>query len=990
VVGLKKSVDAAKEAEVSQAKLKAQLHASGISYRAHAKDIDAVIQKHSRLAGVDDEDLQDAFTGLVRTTGSVSKSMHDMGLVTDIARGKHIDVTKAAELLGKVHNGNVAVLKRYGIAIDPITKAQDKLKESNKKATAEQIAAAKATDKTATSQKAMAELQKRFGGQAEAYGKTAAGASDRFHVALENVEEKLGKGLLPILAKVTGGVATFLQGIDSGKGVGGRFATAMSTGFNRVKTTVQTVIAAVRGYLTRHREDIQNVIEAFKRVASFAKTTWQETLLPIVRRTVAAIKPIVQGVADLIRGIVRTISGLLSGNWSKAWSGAKEAVSGAWKLIKTAVSTGAQNLWEIVKDLGPKLIKLLLKGLANLGKALATGIFEGIKAAAAAVPGLAAGALKGLGHAITGAIQKGLGKLNPFGDGLGSPGGDGMGMLFPSLGGFSGGLDGANAFMGPFASLGSSMGLHLTAGRNHHSTMTTSGNVSYHSSGDAIDEAGPFPAMHRYAQALYSRFGGRLRELISPWPELGIKDGHPFRYDAAIQAQHSGSNAHVHVAYAPSGDGLGNLRNGPRPAMSRSAVAALAESVGLPGITFADIARGESGYDPDNVGHDPGGSTGLGLWQITTKFNDDIISKYGGVQAMFDPRRNALAARDIWRRQGRKAWVGTQYVTGWDLHYKGPLSGGSSRGRAGSTVSTGPRTITYTATVPGGPGAGTANSGTLTAGPGAGSGYSKGPAMYGPAAAGRTDAGRLEQIGLGLAQNQGKKTKTAQLLFEEAVIKRRRLDAVKKALKGRLTKKARTALTEEATTLIGELRDISTAMYELTGGKAGLSPGGNIAGSKAELAERAANDPKAEAPDLPTAGDFVDAAIAEAALTPDTADDIAAASGAVGYWEAQLAAAQANGDPRLRTAAASGLKSARDNLAALRDAINANTDALNGVRADLEAQRADQAEASLKVSQSQYGVLAQAVWDAANQFGGARIGLGLSGLNAPAGAMSRA
>jgi hypothetical protein len=87
--------------------------------------------------------------------------------------------------------------------------------------------------------------------------------------------------------------------------------------------------------------------------------------------------------------------------------------------------------------------------------------------------------------------------------------------------------------------------------------------------------------------------------------------------------------------------------------------------------------------------------------------------------------------------------------------------GGGSRGGAGSTVSTGPRTITYTATVPGGPGAGAANSGTLTAGPGAGSGYSKGPAMFGPAAAGRTDAGRLEQIGLGLAQNEGKKTKTA-------------------------------------------------------------------------------------------------------------------------------------------------------------------------------------------------------------------------------------
>jgi hypothetical protein len=42
------------------------------------------------------------------------------------------------------------------------------------------------------------------------------------------------------------------------------------------------------------------------------------------------------------------------------------------------------------------------------------------------------------------------------------------------------------------------------------------------------------------------------------------------------------------------------------------------------------------------------------------------------------------------------------------------------------------------------------------------------------------------------------------------------------------------------------------------------------------------------------------------------------------------------------------------------------------------------------VSQSQYGILAQAMWDAINQFGGARIGIGLSGLTAPAGAMSRA
>lgn len=104
--------------------------------------------------------------------------------------------------------------------------------------------------------------------------------------------------------------------------------------------------------------------------------------------------------------------------------------------------------------------------------------------------------------------------------------------------------------------------------------------------------------------------------------------------------------------------------------MTFNQVAKLAESVGLPGITFAQIAKGESGFNPNAVGNDPGGTQGLGLWQITTKFNDDIIKRFGGREAMFDPKRNALAAKAIYDRQGIKAWYGTRYMTGTNLHYE--------------------------------------------------------------------------------------------------------------------------------------------------------------------------------------------------------------------------------------------------------------------------------------------------------------------------------
>lgn len=109
-------------------------------------------------------------------------------------------------------------------------------------------------------------------------------------------------------------------------------------------------------------------------------------------------------------------------------------------------------------------------------------------------------------------------------------------------------------------------------------------------------------------------------------------------------------------------------------AISFDQVAALAESVGLPGVTFAQIAKGESGLRPKAIGHDPGGTIGIGLWQITTKYNDDIIEQFGGREALLDPHTNAIAAKAIYDRQGIGAWYGTKYITGDNLHYHGPTS----------------------------------------------------------------------------------------------------------------------------------------------------------------------------------------------------------------------------------------------------------------------------------------------------------------------------
>ena len=122
-------------------------------------------------------------------------------------------------------------------------------------------------------------------------------------------------------------------------------------------------------------------------------------------------------------------------------------------------------------------------------------------------------------------------------------------------------------------------------------------------------------------------------------------------------------------------------------AIPAGAVAKIAEMAGLPGITFMQIAKGESGFQPGAIGHDPGGTIGHGLWQITSGYNDDIIAKLGGPQAMLNPFINARAAKMIYDRAGIGAWYGTQYMTGTNLH----LGAGSGMGGRRATNALGGR-----------------------------------------------------------------------------------------------------------------------------------------------------------------------------------------------------------------------------------------------------------------------------------------------------------
>ena len=114
------------------------------------------------------------------------------------------------------------------------------------------------------------------------------------------------------------------------------------------------------------------------------------------------------------------------------------------------------------------------------------------------------------------------------------------------------------------------------------------------------------------------------------------------------------------------------------PQISFNAAAYLAEKAGLPGVTYAQIAIGESGLRPGAVSSDGG----YGLWQMTPRVQSAAtVAKWNALGSYFNPWTNAQMAKVLaGGGTGTSNYFGTGSVTDWNKHYRGPKPQGAARG----------------------------------------------------------------------------------------------------------------------------------------------------------------------------------------------------------------------------------------------------------------------------------------------------------------------
>lgn len=380
--GLKDSVSAAMEAQKAQAALEAQMKASGQSYSKNASEINGVINRLSSLSGMDDEALSGAFTRLVRSTNDTKQALAQMTLTADIARAKNMDVAKAADVVGKVLDGNTGILKRYGVEVE----------------------------KGATVQEALAAAQSAFAGQAEAYGKTTAGAQDRMRVAVENLQEAVGSRLLPVLTQMFNWAASQMPKIAAWfdqhggtirkvmDGISQFVQVVLVPKFQLMQQIASSAIAGVRKVFDENGPQIRNILNSIRAVVVVVS----EVMTFLVRNVVIPIvKPMLETVLPAALKVAITfISGMIDvlriQKDALMWIGEKG--SAIFRKFKSGVEAVSGP---ILAALGP--VAQIIKSIAYAMNAV-IGIVDDFIRALDKIKGAAGGIAGAVGGAVSGLI----------------------------------------------------------------------------------------------------------------------------------------------------------------------------------------------------------------------------------------------------------------------------------------------------------------------------------------------------------------------------------------------------------------------------------------------------------------------------------------------------------------------------------------------------------------------------------------------------------
>lgn len=186
--------------------------------------------------------------------------------------------------------------------------------------------------------------------ESNAKGAAEAGASniEKLKVAGANFAESLAGKVLPYVERFAGflveklpaietlfgqigtAVSTVIGWFQRGGDSGGSMATRLSAGFQAMWAVAGPALRQIWQVISTQ---VVPAFSAFIQAATPVVTWLVATLGPTVRVVFGAVLTIIRGALTIISGVFNVFTALLTGDWSRLWTGVKQIASGAWTII---------------------------------------------------------------------------------------------------------------------------------------------------------------------------------------------------------------------------------------------------------------------------------------------------------------------------------------------------------------------------------------------------------------------------------------------------------------------------------------------------------------------------------------------------------------------------------------------------------------------------------------------------------------------------------
>lgn len=338
---LKESAKAAAEDNEAQAMLARQMKATVGATDEQIAGIEKQIGALEALTGVADDEIRPSYQKLLLATKDVNKAMALQKLAMDVAAGSGKPLGAVTMALSRAMSGNENALNRL---VPSIKNAKDKF----------------------------AELDKQFSGAAKKAADT--NPYKRLGVAMDNIKEGIGRGLLPIVESLSKLMQKFVPIFDKVGQVLDKFLTP-------VMDLVDVIMDELMPILDELQANVMPLIdEAFKPLGEIIRNVvapavkmigeWIQFLMPVIKvLQTAALQPLIQGMRFLAF-VLKPVIGFIQSLWNRLKP-----------LRKTLAEFGeiARQVGQQIWDKLGKYFKMLVDYVNKHVKPLWDGLMKAMK-----------------------------------------------------------------------------------------------------------------------------------------------------------------------------------------------------------------------------------------------------------------------------------------------------------------------------------------------------------------------------------------------------------------------------------------------------------------------------------------------------------------------------------------------------------------------------------------------------------------------------------